>query len=142
MQRFGETTAPSYIKEFKHGVYYGGSCALPGFAILHEDSDSEVITEVSPAVVAFLGEIGMVVALFLGMNKHESTVVVATYYITMTLFASNSVPCPNTHLTGFGAHVIVTGSGGVARVASTLPRAICDRRRSSSRSQTKACSGR
>ena len=26
MQRFGEATTPSYIKEFKHGVYYGQSC--------------------------------------------------------------------------------------------------------------------
>ena len=26
MQRFGETTAPSFIKEFKHGVYHGGAC--------------------------------------------------------------------------------------------------------------------
>ena len=29
MQRFGKTTAPSYIKEFKHGVYYGVTCSVP-----------------------------------------------------------------------------------------------------------------
>lgn len=35
----------------------------------------------------------MVVALFNGMAKHESTIVVATYYIAMTLFASTQGLC-------------------------------------------------
>ena len=38
--------------------------------------------------VAIGGEIGMLVALLYGMARHESTIVVATYYISMTLFAS------------------------------------------------------
>ena len=38
--------------------------------------------------IAIGGEIGMLVALLYGMAKHESTIVVATYYISMTLFAS------------------------------------------------------
>ena len=37
---------------------------------------------------AFAGEVGMVVALFFGMAHHEASVVVSTYYITMTVFGA------------------------------------------------------
>lgn len=40
------------------------------------------------ATVAFAGEVGMVVFLFNGMAHHEAAVVVSTYYITLTCFAS------------------------------------------------------
>ena len=40
------------------------------------------------ALIALSGEVGMMVALLNGMAHHESTIVVATYYISMTIFAS------------------------------------------------------
>lgn len=36
---------------------------------------------------------------------------------TDTILQSRSVPCPSTFLTGFGAHVLVTGSAGIGRIA-------------------------
>jgi len=64
------------------------------------------------SLVALFGEIGMVVALFNGMAHHESTIVVATYYIAMTLFASLQGLCVfdlMQQLTGLGAVGFVIG---------------------------------
>ena len=40
------------------------------------------------AVVAAVGEVGMAIFVFCGMQRHEASVVVPAYYISMTLFAS------------------------------------------------------
>ncbi|KAL3894185.1 MAG: hypothetical protein SGPRY_013875, partial [Prymnesium sp.] len=40
------------------------------------------------ALCSFLGEILMVVALFNGMAWHEASIVVSTYYISMTVFGT------------------------------------------------------
>ena len=43
MQRFGEATTPSYIKEFKNGVYYGVKCKFGSMGAAPQTGKTGVI---------------------------------------------------------------------------------------------------
>ena len=53
-----------------------------GFPIIWE------LSAIGIALISFVGEVGMVVFVICGMQRHEASLVVPTYYISMTLFAS------------------------------------------------------
>ena len=67
------------------------------------------------------GEIGMVLFAVIGMARHESTVVVATYYISMTLLASIQGLCVF-HINPFAKTVTALGFsvGLIMCVAGTI----------------------